>query len=129
MSDLEERLRTSKPRTPPPPDLHDAIMAAVRARREIRPTPKHRVTARWLVGLMVGVGLGLAGISLWRADTQAPAPHAATPLPLPPNPPPETVWASPARMTEMMLSPLSHEMAAVERDVRGAWEFLLARLP
>lgn len=129
MNPLEKYLRASKPRLQPPPDLHQAIMTAVRTRSH-EPQPRDRFTlARVTGGLTLAIALGLVGFALWRPPPQPTRPSAESQATLVTSASGETAWTLPNRMPEMMLSPLTSEMEAMRRDIWGAWEHLLATLP
>jgi len=128
MTPLEEQLRAAKPRDPPPPELHAAIMAAVRTARPGPPAGRSVALGRALMASAAALALALG--ALWldrslagRAPTRSAPPITAVVATL------EEGRQLTERAPAAALAPLAEEMEALQRDFRAAVEFLIASVP
>ena len=126
MKPLEEKLKSVKSAGSPPPGLHDSIVSAVRAATETRAPRAASGLPRWF---WVAGAAALILFAAWMmrvmpVATRGPAPSLAAAEPA------LTAAHKLAReVPAAMMSPMTEELAAVDRDVRKAVEHLVASVP
>ncbi|HWD17654.1 MAG TPA: hypothetical protein VHB20_00115 [Verrucomicrobiae bacterium] len=126
-AEIEAALRRSPPPMPAPgPELHGAIMRAVRAARAETPQPEARGLSRFLAWTALSA-CALAGLLLAAHVTAPPAtPAPAAPaLALAPG----AMLDLGGEMPALVMAPLSNELNYVHQDLHRATQALLASFP
>jgi hypothetical protein len=126
-NDVERALRRKPALPAPDADLHDSIMRAVRAACREEQTPRRPSTA-WMAAWALGISVAALAVGLWlRPPVAPPASKAMAARDLAGAPGAALELGS--QLPDLLMAPLSNELARVDHDLHQTTEALLASFP